>query len=347
MCTTSMATDQILPPEKEELLRQFVTCFVEYPVVTKIYEDFDRLRYNHRLGGEQQCMLVTGDTGSGKSMLIKNYQKRFAEFEEKSAGYAYHPVLFSRIPSRPTLSATIIELLVNLGQPASFYRQGRSTDLSLTDALVKCLVRCKTELIIIDEFQELVEYKTDRKQTEIANRLKLVSEKAKVPIVLVGMPWAQKITEEPQWASRLMIRRKIPFFKISEGRDNFVRFLIGLANRMPLKETPKLQEKHTVFALFSVCSGCLRALKHFLDEALKQALLDDASTLEKEHLSRTFALFYPEKTNPFGQKMDELLLSEVKEYSRYDDGATNSEDAIIPTQFTDRLPISMLLKKSR
>ncbi|GAA3528406.1 TniB family NTP-binding protein [Zobellella aerophila] len=340
-----MATDQTLPPEKEDLLRQFVTCFVEYPVVTKIYEDFDRLRYNHRLGGEQQCMLLTGDAGSGKSMLVKNYQQHFSKASQ--GGYSHNPLLFSRIPSRPTLSATILQLIRDLGQDSAARVQRRSSDIYLTDVLVQSLIKYGIELIVIDEFQELVEYKTDRKRTEIANRLKLVSEKARISIVLVGMPWAKKITEEPQWASRLMIRRQIPFFKISEERDNFVRFLMGLANRMPLLETPRLQEKHTVFALFSVCKGCLRILKYFLNEALKLALLDDAPTLQKEHLSRTFVMLHPEKTNPFKQNIDELLVSEVKEYSRYDEGATHSEDAVIPTQFTDRLPISMLLKKSR
>ncbi|MBO1519394.1 TniB family NTP-binding protein [Oceanisphaera pacifica] len=314
--------------------------------MSEIYDDFNRLRYNHRLGGEQQCMLITGDTGCGKSLLVKNYQRQFSGVEEMCGGYPYRPLLISRIPSKPTLSATIIELLKDLGQASSIYRKGRSSDLSLTEALIKCLVRCKTELIIIDEFQELVEFKSGEKRSEIANRLKLISEKARVPIVLVGMPWAEKITEDPQWASRLMTRRLLPYFKLSEDPENFIRFLMGLAKKMPFTELPKLEKQHTVFALFSACGGCLRTLKHLLDEAVKQALLADAQTLTSEHLSKSFSLFEPTKVNPFLQKLEELQAREVKHYSRYNSGASYAEDALIPTQFGERVPISMLIKKS-
>ncbi|MFD1009107.1 TniB family NTP-binding protein [Oceanisphaera ostreae] len=341
-----MPTDLILSPEQEEQLRRFVCCFVEQPIVSEIYNDFNRLRYNHRLGGEQQCMLITGDTGCGKSQLIKNYQLQFSDVEETCGGFPYRPLLISRIPSKPTLSATIIELLKDLGQSSSIYRQGRSSDLSLTEALIQCLVRCKTELMIIDEFQELVEFKSGVKRSEIANRLKLVSEKARVSIVLVGMPWAEKITEDPQWASRLMARRLIPYFKLSENPENFIRFLMGLAKAMPFTELPKLERQHTVFALFSACDGCLRTLKYLLDEAVKQALLADAQTLTTEHLSKSFSLLYPTKINPFLQKLDELEACEVKHYSRYNSGASYAEDVLISTQFGERMPISMLLKKS-
>lgn len=346
MSLISMPTELVLSPEQEDQLRRFVCCFVEQPIVSEIYNDFNRLRYNHRLGGEQQCMLITGDTGSGKSLLVRHYQQHFSEAEETCGGYPQRPLLVSRIPSKPTLSATIIQLLKDLGQPSSIYRKGRSTNLSLTEALIQCLVRCKTELMIIDEFQELVEFKSGERRSEIANRLKLISEQARVPIVLVGMPWAEKITEEPQWASRLMVRRQIPYFKLSETPENFIRFLMGLARKMPFTKLPKLEEQHTVFALFSACRGSVRILKHLLDEAVKQALMANAHTLTTEHLSKSFSLFYPAEVNPFLQKLDELMACEVQSYSRYDSGTTYAEDALIPTQFGARMPISMLLKKS-
>ncbi len=54
-----------LSQDKEDKLKAFINVFVEHPILTTIMEDFDRLRYNKKLGGEQQCMLLTGDTGSG------------------------------------------------------------------------------------------------------------------------------------------------------------------------------------------------------------------------------------------------------------------------------------------
>ena len=120
---------------------------------------------------------------------------------------------------------------------------------------------------------------------------------------------------------------------------------MGLANRMPFAAPPELENQQVVCALFSICKGCFRTLKHFLDESVKHGLLADAKTLGIEHMSHTFDIFYPNDVNPFKQPIADILGCEVKEYSRYDYGALSDLDAIIPTQFTEKMPISQLLKK--
>lgn len=324
-------------------LRSFIECYVETPPLQSIQQDFDRLRYNKQFAGEPQCMLLTGDTGTGKSSLIRHYMSKSPE--QMGHGFIRKPLLVSRIPSKPTLESTMVELLKDLGQWGSDYRRNKSTAESLTESLIKCLKRCETELIVIDEFQELIENKTREKRNQIANRLKYISETAKIPIVLVGMPWAAKIAEEPQWASRLLVRRSIPYFKMSDDPESFVRFVMGLAKRMPFAKQPKLEAKQTIFALFASCSGSIRALKHLLDESVKQALAARSDTLLHEHIAVAFALFYPDQSNPFLQPIDEIKSCEVKQYSRYEIDAAGKEEMLIPLQFTDKIPISQLLKK--
>ena len=167
-------------------LKSFIDCYVETPLLRIIQDDFDRLRYDKQFAGEPICMLLTGDAGTGKSSLIRHYMAQSPE--QSGHGFVRKPLLVSRIPSKPTLESTMVELLKDLGQWGSEYRLHRSSAESLTEALIKCLKRCETELIIIDEFQELIENKTREKRNQIANRLKYISETAKIPIVLVGMP---------------------------------------------------------------------------------------------------------------------------------------------------------------
>jgi hypothetical protein len=324
-------------------LRSFIECYVETPLLRTIQEDFDRLRFNKQFAGEPQCMLLTGDTGTGKSSLIRYYAAKYPE--QVRHGFIHKPLLVSRIPSRPTLESTMVELLKDLGQFGSSERIHKSSAESLTEALIKCLKRCETELIIIDEFQELIENKTREKRNQIANRLKYISETAKIPIVLVGMPWAIKIAEEPQWSSRLLIRRAIPYFKLSDDRENFIRLIMGLANRMPFETQVRLETKHTIYALFAACYGSLRALKQLLDESVKQALAVHAETLKHEHIAVAYGVFYPDQVNPFLQPIDEIKACEVKQYSRYEIDAVGKEEILSPLQFTDKLPISQLLKK--
>jgi len=333
-----------LNQHQEEKLNSFITTFIAHPILNTILNDFDRLRYNHKLGGEQQCMLLTGDTGTGKSSVISHYQSLVkSQFINDKL---HKPLLVSRIPSKPTLETTMIELLKDLGQFGSCNKKTRNNDQKLTESLIKLLKQCGTELIIINEFQELIEFQSGQKRNEIANRLKYINEEAKIPIVLAGMPWTAKIAEEPQWSSRLMIRRNIPYFKLSENPQNFIQLLMGLAQRMPFTIKPELEDQKVTYALFAASKGCFRALKHLLDESIKQALLDDAATLTIEHMTSAFEIFYPDAINPFKQKLPEISACEVQNYSRYDLVAQSDFDALIPTQFTDKLPISQLLKKN-
>ena len=57
-------------------LRQFNDCIVEHTLVKKIFNDFDELRQNRLFQLDQQCMLLSGDAGVGKSHIINHYRKR-------------------------------------------------------------------------------------------------------------------------------------------------------------------------------------------------------------------------------------------------------------------------------
>ena len=332
-----------LSPENEAKYQAFVDAFVELPIATTVMADFDRLRYNRKFGGDQQCMLLTGDTGSGKSFLIKEYCTRVSQ----TAQQKQPSVLSSRIPSKPTLESTIIELLRDFGHFGATYRKGKSKDQSLTASLINCLKSSDVELIIINEFQELVEFKSGKALNEIATRLKYISEEATVPIVLVGMPWAEKIADEPQWASRLLIRRELPYFKLSEEPENFIRFVKGLSIRMPFSVPPKLDNKQMILALFSASNGQIRRLKQLLNMAVQQALAENASTVTRQHITSVFEVVFPSTPNPFLLSAEQIEGREVSKASHYDSGADNEFDAVIPTQYTDPLPLSQLLRKSR
>lgn len=68
---------KMLSPHQIEQLQRFSDCFVMHPLVKDIFNDFDELRLNRLFQSDQQCMLLTGDTGVGKSHLVNHYKKVF------------------------------------------------------------------------------------------------------------------------------------------------------------------------------------------------------------------------------------------------------------------------------
>ena len=320
-----------------EQLRNFSDCIVMHPQIKAIFNDFDELRLNRKFLSDQQGMLLIGDTGVGKSHTINHYKKRVLATQNYSRNTM--PVLISRISRGKGLDATLIQMLADLELFGSSQMKKRGYKTELTKKLVESLIKAQVELLIINEFQELIEFKSVQERQQIANGLKFISEEAKVPIVLVGMPWAAKIAEEPQWASRLVRKRKLEYFSLKSDSKYFRQYLMGLAKQMPFDEPPKLESRHTATALFAACRGENRALKHLLLEALKLALSCN-EYLENKHFITACGKFdfFNDKgslklKNPFKQDIKDIVIYEVIKSSSYNPNSLDPEHMLTGRKF--------------
>ena len=336
----------ILSETQFSQLIDFRNCFVQHAALIQAMSSLNRLKNNQLLGGEQQCMLLLGDTGTGKSKLINEFYSAFPAYREGDV--LVKPVLVSRIPSKPDVEKMMIQLLSDLGQFGSEARKGSHRETGLAEALVKVLKKCKTQIIIINEFQELIEFKSVEDRQRVANRLKLISEQACIPIVLVGMPWASEISNEPQWASRLMCSIELPYFKIfkQSNRVEFVRFLKGLALRMGFHEPPPLHSDEILFPLFSATRGEVRKIKHILDEVLFLALSQGDNTVHKQHFVDVLDNVFFDKDNPFKLPIDDVPLSEVSRYASYNRYSSVESETFIGTQFGRKISTRELFSKN-
>ncbi len=341
-----------LNDDQIEQLSKFSDCIVMHPLIKMIFNDFDELRENRKFQSDQQCMLITGDTGVGKTHLINNYKKRVLASQNYSRETT--PILVSRIATGKGVDATLTQMLADLELFASCQKKKRGYKTDLTKKLVESLIRAQVELLIINEFQELIEFKSEQERQSIANKLKFISEEAQVPIVLVGMPWAEKIAEEPQWSSRLVRRRKLEYFSLQKGSKYYRQYLMGLAQHMPFDVPPKLEDKHTAVALFAVCKGQNRALKHFLSEAIKLAVIK-GEALENKHFVEVYHKLYLPlavsstsndeseiKQNPFTQNLQDIAISEVIEPSSYNPNAMEAEHMLVASVYSDPQTLSQL-----
>ncbi|MBD1568030.1 TniB family NTP-binding protein [Aliivibrio sp. S10_S31] len=329
--------------QKEQLIN-FNQCFIEYPIITHIYSIFDDLRMNQNLGAEPQCMLLLGDTGSGKSALINNYllQQPSSNFSALNS----LPILHTRIPRRVNNEQTMYQLLSDLRQSPPGSRRAKRSEIALAEGVVRALQRKKTELIIINEFQELIEFSSAKERQNVANTLKYISEEARVSIVLVGMPYADIIAEEPQWGSRLAWKTQIEYFSLKNDMKTYIQFLKGLANRMGYDEVPSLHNKELAIPLFSICRGELRQLKNFCSDAMLESFKQNKNTLTHDVLSATFKYKYPTKKNPFEMNVADVPIQEVESYSKYNLNAMTDDERLTATKFLDAISLSSLLSKS-
>lgn len=327
-------------------ISDFRTCFIEHPEISEIYRIFDRMRLNKSLGGEQESFLLTGETGSGKTALINHYLRK--QPTHSNTSFSNQPILSSRIPPKVNEQSTMLQLLKDLNTQSSGRGMRNKNDLALAESVVVQLKRKQTELIIVNEVQELIEFSSAKERQAIANMFKYISEEAGVSFVLVGMPYSNLLADEPQWNSRLTWRRELTYFKLSKNREHFVRLLKGLSERMGFEVSPELHKREVALALFSICRGELRALKHFLEDAMLMSFELKKETVDVDVLKQTLNLKYPQfrvEKNPF-EYPEAIKITELAEPTRYNPFAIKEEEKIISRRFTDALPLNLLLSKT-
>lgn len=316
------------------LLSQFNECFVDFAPFDQLLQDLTRLRNQSQLSGFKSSMLITGDTGSGKSALINHFYQQC-----KNDNNPY--VILTRV--RPTLEETLQQMLIDIDDFRRRKAPKRMSQFGLIERLMDCIKSKDIGLIIINECQELTELKSEHQQREIANKLKMISEEASVSIVFVGMPWADELLSDPQWDSRVRIKRTIPYFKLSSADEmrRYAKCLKLLSKALPVKERPQLELPEYSFPLFAICKGEMRVLKHVLSESLRIALDKDAQTITTEHCAMAAALIYDfsDEGNPFKKTVQEISIVEIERY-------TSAEDnKIVERTFSKAIPMMDLLIK--
>nr|WP_242456529.1 TniB family NTP-binding protein [Vibrio mediterranei] len=348
----------------------FRDCFIEYQQITDIYAIFDRLALNSLYGGEQQSMLLTGDTGSGKSALIDNYVSGHTKPHTR---WSELPVLKTGIPSQIHEKNMLERFLEDLDSQVSVRARRGLKEASLEKSVISHLQRKKVRLVIVNEVQELIEFKDAQDRQAIVNTLKMISDQAKVSFVLVGMPYANLLADEAQWSSRLGWRRSLDYFRLFKrldssidkvadgaiktesgkyyladpiGKLHFGKFVAGLATRMGFEQRPNLTSDDILLPLFAMCRGECRALKHFLADALLSSFQESKGTVDKSLLAQTYDFKFPDApSNPFTCRLEGLEIVELAIETDYNHLAKKKEERLINQSFTDILPIELLLSK--
>ncbi|MCL1092801.1 TniB family NTP-binding protein [Shewanella kaireitica] len=320
--------------QQDTALKEFGLCFIELPIVSETFEDFDDLRFNRDYQSDPQCMMLTGETGSGKTRLIQEYRRRVNA--NSSFRHSDVPVLITNISSNKGLENTLVQILSDL-DTFGCHQKKRGMKTDLTKKVVRNLTAANVELLIINEFHDLIKFKSYQEIQIITSALKFISEEANIPIVLVGMPWMKDIINDSEWGSRLRRRKHLEYFSYirKEDREHFRLLLVGFSKRMSFDTRPVLHSKELTRALFAVCRGEFRQLMVFLYEACKMALLNEEPTISRKILAETFEKLGCEhlSSNPFTIKFKEIPIPVLSIPSRYNPNALEEKDEIIDRVF--------------
>lgn len=238
-----------------------------------------------KLTTEPKCMLLIGYTGYGKTTIANHYVGQYARVASEDGTTV--PVFYSMIPSNATIKGLACRLLEDLGDPL----YDRGTTINMTSRLCRLIKECKVELIILDEFQHLIDRDSDRVLRSTADWLKDLLNRTRVPIVLMGMPSANSIlTVNPQLMRRFANKYELKAFNWNPGkeRDDFLRFLIMMEKAIPLPQPSMLHSNEIALRIFCATKGVVSYIKKLISKAAEIAYVKNLDRITTEALALAY-----------------------------------------------------------
>ncbi|MBM7070679.1 TniB family NTP-binding protein [Shewanella sp. 202IG2-18] len=340
---------------KEEAIRS-LSFFVATMQLKKILDAMKIIREFSKINNYEvmpKCMLLTGEAGVGKTYFIKQYVDSYPRYDisDDFGEKTIVPVLYCELPKAKHPKPVVSQLLYKLGDPL----KGLKGDVrELTERLIHLLKETKTELIIVDEVQHAIETTNRNVIQEIGEWFKILINESRIPIVLVGVPWAQPVIDvNAQLRRRVRYHYELKNYTLKTF-DEFQMFLQKIEERLPVKIYTTLWEVEMAFRLFAASNGNLsELLEGTIIPACEIAITNSQEVVTEENFIEAIDENSNFKyKNPFLiDSIKDIRAYQQKTSSRWNASAKNKQQRVIDAvyakvKFSD-LKLNDILSKKK
>jgi hypothetical protein len=296
----------------DERLALVGSLYVERDVADEVFGVIDHMRKRARVLTEPKSLMLIGDTGMGKTTLLKAYlEKNPSKLVDNCR---VSPVVYVSIPVKTTIRGAATEILRVMEVPR--YNKGNLDDR--THLVKSQLVAQKVEVILVDEMQHVVEASGAKSLPKVGDFFKDLSKKAKVPFVLTGMPATKEVVSQNDQLKRMCRLKNIGPFTAASGDEflSFRRFLVKVDAQLPFSEQARLGDPDTARLIFAATQGKICHVMSLIREAAMLAIENGAHVVRMDHLSHAFDSqldsVVPIDNNPFDPKYKDAELKKAK-----------------------------------
>lgn len=295
-----------LPVEKRlEHLRGMV---VERDIERRIHECFDNVRAARLSANEPSNVLVIGETGVGKSDILKRYLAKNAPARLRN-GNLHRPVFHVEIRNSSTPRSAAKHMLKMLGLTKSSFLTGSTPEL--TERVKHQMILQGVELCTLDEFNNTLSDDGRVRSSKVAEWVKdLCKSKTRtagqpdglpgeiIPFAMVGTDKTGRIVdpiENPELSSLTPYRFDIPRYRYStvEEVTCFRAFLDGLDQELPFDQFSDIGQVDEqglcplADKIHVATHGLLRQVGYLIREAARLAIMEQADRITEHHLHRS------------------------------------------------------------
>lgn len=308
--------------------------YVRYPRSEQLFGRIDYCRVHSKIAKDPDCLLITGEQGTGKTSLAERYEKKFPRRTETrhvdgmTKIITIVPVLMVTCPTKATEKSLVETFLTALGDSEA--SKGSLTTQTLR--LCAYIETCETEILIVDEFQHFQERDRNRILKDVANYLKEIIIRTNRPMILTGMPYSVGILDDNPQLNRRFKRASLDPLKwepqppkeaagIESEFKIFLSFLDdALASVFGMHSN--LGDETMALALYTATAGNIDRLMRLIHLAAARALNCGLKKLDSDLLAEAYEEELreenPQKENPFGGWTSQAKKRTAKRASRND-----------------------------
>ena len=285
--------ESVLTNESEISLNQTIETLHNLRVAhtgwQDILDEFDDLITFAPYSNEGVGMMIIGESGVGKTTLLKAIKARFPEAQQQD-DRTLVPCPLVSIPSRPTIKSVAQATLAALGDPLAGV--GGQTTVELTSRIV-CLAKgCESRALLFDEANHFVDGRRGDSLLQISDWFKELSDQCEIPFVLCGLPRSEAILEcNVQLRRRFSTTLELSLFDQTTDKLSLTRFtkvIKAICSQIPMLSRSNLLDRDTVSKLFVASDGRIGPLVKLLSAALKIAVRKVQAVIESSVLEQAF-----------------------------------------------------------
>lgn len=249
--------------------------FIEHDVSRYLNDQLDALMGEPR-HTRMPCLLITGDSGMGKTAQLHRFQRRYPE-APGSDGRPTRPIVIANMPPEPSRTTLQFALLEALAAPA--FSRNQSVDHA--GVIRRLLVAHCTRCVVIDEIQHLCHSRA-RERAVVLDTLKALSTTCQINIICAGTP---AVVREFQADAQLERRFMMTSLKSWGSGPALQRFLETYERARPLQRASGLGEPAMMKAILTEAGGTTHHIMQCLDSAAIVAIHEGLERISTELLS--------------------------------------------------------------
>ena len=217
-------------------------------------------------------ILLVGESGMGKTMLIRKFERQLTPGYDDAGGVQLRPVVVMLMPHQPTETQFFDQLLRALNAPSVGYCAGAYH----REPTIRLLRQLGTRVVVIDELNSVLAG-TPRQQRVFLQLLRFLSNELRLAFVGVGVPEARHaLFSDSQLRSRFT-DVELPAWSMGEDLRDFLRRLTW---SLPLREPSPVDSPRLRRLLLERTGGITLGLCKVFERAATAAIRDGREKID-------------------------------------------------------------------